>query len=180
MRKKRMFIDGAFYHVTSRTNDKIRVFEKKLGQKIMLITLQNAKDKFGFKLTNFCIMPTHIHLLIKPKEEANLSQIMQWIKTTSAKRWNFTSGSSDHMWGDRYFAKAIANQHYYDYVINYIDKNPVRAGYVAEPEQWKASGAFHKLHDLHDLVDYTHIERFRYLKLLLPPKRVTVTLLGLS
>ena len=64
MRKKREFIDGAFYHVTSRTNDKIRVFENKLGRKIMLMALQDAKDKFRFRLANFCVMPTHIHLLI--------------------------------------------------------------------------------------------------------------------
>ena len=52
MRKKRKIADGAFYHVTSRTNDKIRVFENNLGRKIMLITLQDAKDKFLFRLTN--------------------------------------------------------------------------------------------------------------------------------
>jgi REP element-mobilizing transposase RayT len=66
MYKKREFTEGAFYHVTSRTNDKIRVFANKLGRKIILIVLQAAKNKFRFTLTNFCIMPTHIHLLIKP------------------------------------------------------------------------------------------------------------------
>jgi hypothetical protein len=33
MRKKREFVEGAAYHVTSRTNDKIRVFERNLGRK---------------------------------------------------------------------------------------------------------------------------------------------------
>ena len=97
MRKKREFTEGAFYHVTSRTNNKIRVFENKLGRKIMEITLQDAKDKFHFRLTNFCIMPTHIHLLIQPEAGTNLSSIMHWVKKQSAKRWNFTHGSIDHM-----------------------------------------------------------------------------------
>jgi hypothetical protein len=48
MYKKREFTEGAFYHVTSRTNDKIRVFENNLGRKIMLITLQDAKEKFHY------------------------------------------------------------------------------------------------------------------------------------
>ena len=170
MRLKRKFIDGAFYHVTSRTNNKIRVFEKKLGQRIMLMTLREAKEKFDFELTNFCVMPTHIHLLIKPKKGTNLSQIMHWIKTTSAKRWNFIHGSTDHMWGQRFFARAITTQQQYDYVFNYIDQNPVKAGYAAQPEQWKASGAFHKLHDLQELVCFSPNERFRYLKLLPSPK----------
>jgi len=88
MRKKREFLDGAFYHVTSRTNDKLRIFENRLGRKIMLIVLQAAKDKFRFRLANFCIMPTHIHLLIEPGEGTNLSMIMRWIKTRSARWWN--------------------------------------------------------------------------------------------
>ena len=52
MRKNREFIEGAFYHVTSRTNDKIRVFENRLGRKIMLMTLQDAKEKYRFRLAN--------------------------------------------------------------------------------------------------------------------------------
>jgi len=75
MYKKREFITGAFYHVTSRTNDKVKAFESKLGQKLMLITLQDAKDKFNLKLANFCVMSTHIHLLIKPENDKNLIKI---------------------------------------------------------------------------------------------------------
>jgi putative transposase len=77
MCKKRVFTEGLFYQVTSRTNDKIRVLENNLGRKIMLITLQDAKIKFHFRLTNFFIMPTHIHLLIKPTKNTSLSVIMQ-------------------------------------------------------------------------------------------------------
>ena len=65
MRKKREYIENAFYHVTSRTNDKIRIFENRLGLKIMLIALHDAKYKYHFRLDNFCIM--------------------QWIKTRSAR-----------------------------------------------------------------------------------------------
>jgi len=68
MRKKREFIAETFYHVTSQTNDKIRIFENKLGRKIMLMVLQDARNKFHFRLANFCVMPTHIHLLIEPRE----------------------------------------------------------------------------------------------------------------
>jgi REP element-mobilizing transposase RayT len=75
----------------------------------MLLVLRDAKEKFGFKLLNFCIMPTHIHLLIKPGSAENLSKIMQWIKTNSAKRWNRIHGATDHLWGNRFFARAVAD-----------------------------------------------------------------------
>jgi len=51
----------------------------------MLITLQDAKDKFHFRLTIFCVMPTHIHILIQPPLETSLSVIMHWINLTAAK-----------------------------------------------------------------------------------------------
>jgi REP element-mobilizing transposase RayT len=142
MRKKREFIDGAFYHVTSRTNDKIRVFENKLGRKIMTMTLKDAKIKFRFRPANFCIMPTHIHLLIQPVQGSILSEIMQWIKGRSAKRWNTIHGSTDHLWGSRYFARAVKDSHEYEFIMNYIDNNPVVMGLAPTPEDWKVSERF--------------------------------------
>jgi putative transposase len=166
MRKKREFVGGAFYHVTSRTNDKVRVFENRLGRKIMLMVLEEAKEKFKFRLTNFSVMPTHIHLLINPGEEHNLSEIMHWIKTQFAKRWNFTHGSKDHVWGHRFYARMIKDNSEYFYVMNYIDQNPVVAGLSLTPAEWMASGAFYKVQDLPGLVDFFPFERLNYIKLL--------------
>jgi putative transposase len=166
MRKRREFVEGAFYHVTSRTNDKVRVFENKLGRKIMLMVLEEAKEKFKFLLTNFSVMPTHIHLLIKPGEGYNLSEIMCWIKTQFAKRWNFSHGSKDHVWGHRFFARMVKDYSEYYYVMNYIDQNPVVAGLSLTPAEWISSGAFYKVQDLPGLVDFTPLERLNYIKLL--------------
>jgi len=177
--KKRVFVEGAFYHVTSRTNNKIRVFENKLGRKIMEITLQNAKEKFHFRLTNFCIMPTHIHMLIQPETGTKLSSIMHWIKNQSAKRWNFIHGSIDHLWGQRYYSRAIKDQKEYEFVMEYIDQNPVKEGLAASPADWKASGAFYKSQGLKDLVDYDQFEYEKYkdVKLLLPVQHIVSNLL---
>ena len=180
MRKKRELAEGAFYHVTSRTNNKTRVFENKMGRKIMELTLQDAKDKFHFRLTNFCVMPTHIHLLIQPEERTNLSRIMQWIKIQSAKRWNFIHGCTDHLWGAQpYFSRPIKDQNEYDFVMDYIDQNPVKAGLSETPYDWKASGAFYKAQGLTELVDYDQTERTKYrdVKLLLPVPYIVANLL---
>jgi len=154
MRKKREFVEGAFYHVTSRTNDRIRVFENNLGRKIMLMVLQDAKDKFHFDLANFCIMPTHIHLLVRPGQGVNLSLIMMWIKTRSAKRWNAIHGSTDHMWGSRYFARIVNGGQAFDDVMAYIDQNAVKAGLVEKPADWQACGAFCRELNIAGMVDF--------------------------
>jgi putative transposase len=177
MRKKREFIEGAFYHVTSRTNDKIRIFENRLGRKIMLITLQDAKEKYRFRLANFCIMPTHIHLLIEPGKGTNLSIIMQWIKTNSAKRWNSIHGSTDHVWGHRYFARAVRNPQEFDFIMDYIDQNPVKVGLAPSPEDWKASGAYYKARNIPGLVDFSLAECKKHVKMLSPLPDIVARLL---
>jgi putative transposase len=143
MRKKREIIEGAAYHVTSRTNDKIPAFKDERSRKIMLFTLKNAKKKYGFRLHNFCIMPNHIHLLISPNKGTNLSRIMQWIKTHSAKRLNYINGSKNHLWGERFFSRRIRDLTDYLLVQNYIDRNPVKAGLVSNAPDWSACGAYY-------------------------------------
>ena len=165
MRKKREYLPGATYHITSRTNNRIQAFERKLGRRIMLMILEESKEKFKFKLHNFCIMPNHIHLLLTPAENTNISQIMHWIKTHSAKRWNRIHGSTDHLWGQRFFARAIKDLRDHFSVHKYIDQNPVKAGLAATPSEWKASGAFYIANDIHGLVDYTPFDRLAYIKL---------------
>jgi putative transposase len=134
----------------------------------MLLTLEDAKEKFRFALANFCVMPTHIHLLIQPQKGTNLSGIMHWIKLRSAKSWNFIHGSINHMWGDPYYAKAVISQEEYDRVMYYIDQNPVVAGLAPSPTEWKASGAYYKANNIDGLVDFNPFEKQRYIKLLSP------------
>jgi len=87
-------------------------------------------------------------------------------KNPFPKRWNFIHGSIDHLWGERYFARIIKSHREYEYVMNYIDKNPVVAKLALYPEEWKSSGAFYKAHDISGLVDYFPQERLHYIKLL--------------
>ena len=143
MRLRRVLIEGGTYHVTSRTNAKYEAFSQKLGRKIMLVILGKAKEKFGFKLHNFCIMPNHIHLLITPEAGTSLSKIIQWIKTNSAKAWNCTFNSENHLWGERFFSRPINNPDDYAAVYKYIDLNPIEAGLVSHIGDWNACGAYY-------------------------------------
>jgi putative transposase len=148
MRRKRDFVEGMFYHVSFSTNNKIRVFDDETGVNIVILTLNDAKMRFDFQLDNFCIMPTHIHLLIKAAEGVNLSSVMQWIKTMSAKRLNFWNNTKDHLWGGRFFSRIIKNDKEFDEVMYYIDQNTVKAGLSASPAEWRASAAFYRRYGL--------------------------------
>jgi len=153
MRKNREIIEGATYHVTSRANGQVQAFSGNLGQKIILYTILEAKEKYKFMLYNFCIMPNHIHILIRPANDTCLSKIIQWIKTNSAKSWNCSFNTRDHLWGERYFSRPIKDINDYLIVNNYIDQNPVKKGFVQNPQDWRFSGAFYIANDIKGYVD---------------------------
>ena len=119
-------------------------------------------------LANFCIMPTHIHLLIKPEEGISLSEIMRWIKTRSAKQWNTIHGSTDHMWGHRFYARAIRDPQEYQFVMDYIDQNPVVAELAPSPVDWKASGAYYRARNIPGVIDLPNDDRSIKLLPLIP------------
>jgi REP element-mobilizing transposase RayT len=79
MRKARKVVQGAHYHVTARANRREFILNSPEMKELFLTVLKRAKGKYKFKLTTFCIMGNHIHFMMKPDENENLSRIMQWI-----------------------------------------------------------------------------------------------------
>ena len=143
MRKNRQLQDGAEYHVTARINRGEKIFLVKEDRDLFMDILRRAKKKFNFTLKNFCIMGNHIHLLIKPGSGESLSKIMQWLLGVFAQSWNKKHMLSGHLWGDRFFSRIIFGILDFIRVFLYIDYNPVFAGLVKKPEQWKFGGLWH-------------------------------------
>ncbi|MDR1466509.1 MAG: transposase [Treponema sp.] len=53
------------------------------------------------------LLGNHIHFLIKPGKDGNLSEIMQWIKCNFAKTWNKANERKGHVWGERFYSRII-------------------------------------------------------------------------
>ena len=143
MRKNRELLEGAEYHVTARINRGEKIFLIRENRELFMMILKRAKKKYDFQIKNFCIMGNHIHLLIKPGAGTSLSKIMQWLLGVFAQLWNKRHGMSGHLWGDRFFSRIILGILDFIRVFLYIDYNPVFAGMVKKPEQWKYGGLWH-------------------------------------
>lgn len=87
-------------------------------------------------------MGNHFHIIIKPGVGVSLFRIMQWILSVFASAYNRLHNLTGHVWGERFFSKAIKNLREYVAIFNYIDENPVRAGLVASRSDWVFGGAF--------------------------------------
>jgi REP element-mobilizing transposase RayT len=88
------------------------------------------------------VMSTHVHLIIHPVEQAkgsfySLAQIMHSIKSYSAHKINDTMHKMGNVWLDENYDRIIRDNEDYIEKMNYTIYNPVRAGLVAEPKEYK-------------------------------------------
>ncbi|MFA5929121.1 MAG: transposase [Candidatus Margulisiibacteriota bacterium] len=139
-RKPRELIPHTAYHVTARINRQEMILENDEFKELFLQVTKRAKEKYSFKIRNFCLMGNHIHLDIEPSETENLSRIMQWILSVFARYYNNINDYKGHVWYDRFKSKAIQS---FQQLINtfvYIANNPVRANLVDHPLKYAYSG----------------------------------------
>ena len=162
MRKRRQLLEGAEYHVTARINRGEKIFLAQEDRELFMDVLKRAKKKFNFTLKNFCIMGNHVHLLIKPGRGESLSKIMQWLLGVFAQLWNKTHNITGHLWGDRFFSRIIMGIFDFLKVYLYIDYNPVTAGLVKKPEQWRYGGLWHHKKGSTEIIDQADPEVLEY------------------
>ena len=153
MRSLRILQNGATYHVTSNIDHNDMSLLEPQFKMLFLDFVGKAKRKFHFRLWDFCIMGNHIHFLIQPGREGNLSEIMQWIKCNFAKAWNKAHNRTGHVWGERFYSRIIRGVGEFLRVRGYVAENPVRAGLVEEAGEWVYGSVYQRLHGQSDLLD---------------------------
>ncbi len=93
---------------------------------VLLSDFIKSKDTLSYELIAFCIMPNHVHLLIKPLHE--LARVMQLLKGGSAKLINEAMARRGRFWAADYYDKLIRNEKHFAVVYRYIKNNPVVLG----------------------------------------------------
>lgn len=153
-RKPRICFEGAFYHVTSRGDNKEKIFYNDWDRKAMLSLLKKAKKKFHFKLHVFVLMRNHFHFMIETSEDGTISEIMHYLNGTYTKYFNHEHERSGHLFQDRFHGVLVDRDAYLLEVSRYIHLNPVRARLVAHPVDYKWSSYKNYIGDTsNDLVD---------------------------
>jgi len=140
MRNKRHLLTGASYHVISRINRQEFILHSNEIKEMFVTVLKEAKKKYRFEIWNFVVMSNHIHMMIKPSNNENLSRIMQWILSVFAIRFNKKMGYKGHVWYDRFKSYVIYTYSRFLATFDYIANNPVKAGLVKRPGDFAYSG----------------------------------------
>jgi len=140
MRRKRIKVPNGRYHITSRTNNKENLLEDGEVKAMFLEVLTRAKKKYRFVIYNLCIMNNHVHYMIKPRKNSDLSRIIQWVNSVFAMGYNVSYNHSGHVWGERFHSTLIVNMVQYIRTFFYIANNPVKAGLVSKATDYLFNG----------------------------------------
>jgi len=137
-RPLRLQLVGAIYHVTARGNDRRPIFEDDDDCARFLIVLASIVARYRVLCHAYCLMGNHYHLLLETPE-ANLSVAMRQLNGVYTQRFNRRHERCGHLLQGRFGAQLVAGDAYLREVCRYIVLNPVRAGLVAHPGQWRWS-----------------------------------------
>ena len=104
-------------------------------------TLIYAADQLHlYDLHAWVIMSNHVHILIDPHVE--LARITKTIKGYSAPQANIILGrTGEPFWAIEYYDHWVRTLKEFENIIRYIEFNPVKAGLVANPEDYAWSSA---------------------------------------
>ncbi len=104
-----------------------------------LSILSQAKQEFGFKLFSYALLPDRIHLLIEPREEHPVSQIMQKITPNYTKYYNNKYGRKGHLFPKRFRSVYAERNTYLPKLTRFIHLLPERAGLAASFREYPYS-----------------------------------------
>lgn len=137
-RSLRIEFPGAYYHVTSRGNERKNIFKDSRDRKQFLSYLRSAYLRYKAVIHAYCLMSNHYHILIgTPK--GNLSKIMHHINGAYTTYFNIRHQRTGHLFQGRYKAILVDADAYAGELSRYIHLNPVKAGLVDIPEKYEWS-----------------------------------------
>ena len=119
-------------------------------------------DGERYELIQWCIMPNHVHVLIKVRPGVSLSTILHSWRTFTAHEANKILGRTGQFWMHEYFDRYIRDARHFESTVNYIRNNPVKAGLVSEPEQWPWVGDSTQVSHLRNAGQQTADDSTRY------------------
>ncbi len=136
-RGPRFDVPGMTYHVICRGIERREIFKSPRDYCYILDKLAAIAKEERAKVYAFCLMPNHIHLMVKPTK-TKLSTFMRRLLTSYALYFNKRYKRSGHLFQNRFTSFSVQEGTYFLELIRYIHLNPVRAGIVPNLESLTA------------------------------------------
>jgi putative transposase len=135
----RYFLPDQPLHVIQRGNNRQAIFFAAEDYARYGDWLAEAASRAGCAIHAYVLMTNHVHLLATPGRADSLPRMMQLLGRRYVRYINTAYRRSGTLWEGRYRAAPIDSEAYFLACCRYIELNPVRAGIVRRPRDYKWS-----------------------------------------
>ena len=136
--RRKLNAPGVISHITQRASGADLLFHEEDDFLEMLARLKQVSQTQKLEIIAFVLMPNHLHLLLR-QSEANLYEAMRELFSRYAQRHNKKYERKGHLFGGPYRQAVCMDEAYAVTVSLYIHLNPVRAGLVHQPKDYRWS-----------------------------------------
>ena len=136
----RVVVPGCWHHVTQRGNHRQVVFFESADRKFYLDLLRDHAANNSVRITGYCLMDNHVHLLAIPDRENGLANALGRTHNDYSRWLNLRHRTTGHVWQNRFYSCALDESHSWE-ALRYVELNPVRAGLAKCAADWPWSSA---------------------------------------
>ncbi len=138
-RRSRVVMPGVPMHLIQRGNNRGQCFFADADYLQYLEWLSESAQVSGCALHAYVLMTNHVHLLLTPRHEGSVGILMKRLGQRYVQYINRTYQRSGTLWEGRYRSCLIEQETYLLVCQRYIEMNPVRAGIVKHPRDYRWS-----------------------------------------
>lgn len=138
-RRARLSIPGVPWHIIQRGNNRSVCFYAEDDFQFYLHYLDEFAIKFGCAIHAYVLMTNHVHLLLTPQRPDSASLLMKHLGQRYVQYVNRTYRRTGTLWEGRFRSCLTQTEDYVLACYRYIELNPVRAGMVKQPQDYRWS-----------------------------------------
>jgi putative transposase len=134
---------GLIYHVLNRGVGRMTLFRSRKDHEAFQRCLVATQQTTPMRVLVYCVMSNHWHLVLWPRDDADLARFMLRLTITHARRWliHRQEVGTGHVYQGRYKSFAMQDDEHLATACRCVERNPVRANAVERSRDWPWSSA---------------------------------------
>ena len=129
---------GAYYHVTSRGNERKAIFRDDADREKFIELVGRAVEDFQLRIHGYVLMANHYHLLVETPV-GGLQRAMRYLNGVYTQAFNRRHRRAGHLFQGRYKAIVVDKDSYLLELSRYIHLNPWRLKRSQDPFKYRWS-----------------------------------------
>jgi REP-associated tyrosine transposase len=138
-RRHRIQLADLTQHLINRGNNRCDIFRADEDYLFFLLVLRDASVRHQVDVHSYALMTNHFHIMATPRVATGLSDAMHLVGTKYVGYFNRRYARTGTLFEGPFRSSVIDTDRYWFTCMRYVELNPVRAGLVSDPSEYRWS-----------------------------------------